>query len=58
MTAAQSLEAKRKEALEKFKTITPRNPPIVGIYRTDWPVMMERCYPTTRHAEQAMRANQ
>jgi len=54
MTTQQSLEAKRKEALEKFKTITPRNPPIHGIHCTRWP-MMERCHPTTREAAQAMR---
>jgi len=30
----QSLEAKRKEALEKFRSITPRNPPVIGIHCT------------------------
>jgi len=57
MTTQQALEAKRKDALEKFKTITPRNPPIHGIHCTRWP-MMERCHPTVREAIQAMRANQ
>jgi len=57
MTTQQSLEAKRKEALEKFKTITPRNPPIHGIHCERWP-MMERAYSTTREAIQAMRNTQ
>lgn len=54
MNASEKLEALRKDALEKFKTVTPRNPPIIGIHCERWP-MMERCHPTTRHAEQAMR---
>jgi len=57
MTPQQALEAKRKEALEKFRSITPRNPPVIGIHCTRWP-RMERCYSTTREAIQAMSANQ
>jgi hypothetical protein len=52
-THAEKLNAAR-EFLNKIK---PRNPPIIGIYRTDWPVGMERLYPTVRQAEQAMRVN-
>jgi len=54
MTTQQSLEAKRKEALEKLQSITPRNPPVIGIHCTRWP-MMERCHPTTREAIQAIK---
>jgi len=57
MTPQQTLEAKRKEALEKFKTVTPRNPPIHGIHCTRWP-RMERAYSTSREAIQAMRNTQ
>jgi len=57
MTPQQALEAKRKEALEKFQSITPRNPPIHGIHCTRWP-RMERCHPTAREAIQAMRNTQ
>jgi len=57
MTPQQALESKRKEALEKFQAITPRNPPIPGIHCERWP-MMERCHPTTREAAQAMRNTQ
>jgi len=57
MTTQQSLDTKRKEAIEKFKTITPRNPPVIGINCTRWP-RMERAYSTTREAIQAMRNTQ
>jgi len=57
MTPQQTLEAKRKEAFAKFKTITPRNPPVIGIHCTRWP-RMERCHPTAIEAIQAMRNTQ
>lgn len=49
---------KLKAAREFLRKTIPRNPPVIGIYRADWPVAMERLHPTARHAEQAMRANQ
>jgi|GEM_PF-3964481 len=57
MTDQQALEARRLVALEKFKTVTPRNPPILGIHCIRWP-RMERCHATTREAIQAMRNEQ
>jgi len=57
MTTRQALEAKSREALEKFKTVTPRNPPIPGIHCERWP-RMERAYSTSREAIQAMRNTQ
>jgi len=55
MTTQQALEAKRREAFEKFKTVTPRNPPIIGIHCEHWP-RNECCYKTTREAMQSMQA--
>jgi len=34
MIPKQSLDTKRKEAIEKFQSITPRNPPVIGIHCT------------------------
>lgn len=54
MNTAQSLDSKLKAALEKLKTITPRNPPTVGIHCERWP-RMERCHSNVKQAMQAMR---